>query len=250
MSSARRSSGSNRLETPCADELHLWLCRRESAGTSSDFLHHVLSFYTEVPAQLIQLGRGELGKPALLSPALPLDFNLSDSGDFLVMAVSGGAAVGVDIELCEPGRDVLKLARRFFSAAELADLRDCQPTERSDRFYDYWTLKEASIKAAGGSLPGELEKTHFSLCYPVTLAGSSATGYIGALAPLPSTDAWYGLLQVPPGYRIALCCHAPQDFAAGLRLYELPGSGEPVALAVTLRAVSAFADSTDGVVRP
>ncbi len=246
---ASKYSGCNSLKIPLPAELHLWLWRRDSAGSSDSFLRHVLSFYTDVPGQLMQFVRGPQGKPALLSPSLPLDFNLSDSGDWLSMAVSGGAPVGIDIEFCDSRRDVLKLARRFYSDEELADLQACDPEERSNRFYDYWTLKEASIKAAGVSLGSELEQARFSLRYPTAACPGDAVGHIAA-PPRPSDDVWYGLLQPLKGYRMALCCLSSQDFSGGLRLLELLGTGEVVDRPVSLRALSSCPDVTPGVVCP
>jgi 4'-phosphopantetheinyl transferase len=186
----------------------------------------------------LRITRGAQGKPALSWPALPLDFNLSGSGDWLAMAVSDGAAVGVDIQHCDPGRDVMPLARRFFRDEEVAQLQACAPGQRSDRFYDYWTLKEAHIKAAGGSLGLALETTGFVLNYPQALTSDESTGSIAPLASGAATAAWYGLLQPFAGYRLALCCHAPRDFSAGIRLCELPGAGYSVDLPFALRAVS------------
>ena len=239
--SARRSSASEALAVPAGGELHLWLCRRETAtGGSGQFLREVLSRYAGViPAQL-RFSRGPQGKPALAAPAMPLDFNLSDSGDWLALVVSDGAGVGVDIEYCDPDRDVLKLARRCFSAAELADLQACSPAQRMGRFYDYWTLKEAHIKAAGGSLGRELESTAFALQYPGVPAGSTAIGRIAPLGPAPLRPAWYCLLQPFVDYRLALCCVAPEGSRPDLRVLELDRGAVAIDPQLVLRAVSSF----------
>ena len=198
----------------------------------------VLSNYTDTAPARMTITRGTQGKPALAWPSLSLDSNLSGSGDWLAMAVSGGAAVGVDLEYCDPGREVMTLAHRFFRDAEVADLQACPEAQRSDRFYDYWTLKEAHIKAAGGSLGLQLESTGFVLRYPQATASDRSTGSIAPLVSDPATAAWYGLLQPCANYRLALCCHSPRDFSAGIRLCDLPGSGYSVEQPFELRAVS------------
>ena len=104
--------------------------------------------------------------------------------------------------------------------------------------YDYWTLKEAHIKAAGGSLGLQLESTGFVLRYPQATASDRSTGSIAPLVSDPATAAWYGLLQPCANYRLALCCHSPRDFSAGIRLCDLPGSGYSVEQPFELRAVS------------
>lgn len=210
---------------------------------SDQFLRAVLARYVDSPPAQMRFTRGAQGKPALAAPVLPLGFNLSDSGDWLAMVVSDGAAVGIDLEYCDSGRDVLKLARRCFSAAELADLQACSAAERVSRFYDYWTLKEAHIKAAGGSLGRELETTGFALHYPGASRDGVAIGRIVPLAPMPAGPAWYCLLQPFGDYRLALCGIAARDYGAGLRAFELRGGDVAIDRQPTLRAVSDFSPS-------
>ena len=236
--SASKSSVSDALAPPGPAELHLWLGRRERVENSDAFLRRVLANYTDTAPAQLSITRGPRGKPALSWPTLPLDFNLSGSGDWLAMVVSDGAAVGIDIQYCDPGREVMTLARRFFRDEEVAQLQACAPMQRSDRFYDYWTLKEAHIKAAGGSLGLQLESTGFVLRYPQATASDRSTGSIAPLVSDPATAAWYGLLQPCANYRLALCCHSPRDFSAGIRLCDLPGSGYSVEQPFELRAVS------------
>ena len=207
----------------------------------------VLSNYTDTAPARMTISRGTQGKPALAWPSLSLDFNLSGSGDWLAMAVSGGAAVGVDLEYCDPGREVMTLAHRFFRDAEVADLQACPEAQRSDRFYDYWTLKEAHIKAAGGSLGLELEKTGFALHYPQAAPDSHSLGTIVPLAPETGDGAWYGVLRPFADYRLALCCFAPWDCSDSIRLCEFPGSGFSLDRPLALRAVSRSPQFTPGV---
>jgi len=237
-SSARKSSVCEALATPSAGELHLWLCHREIAADTNDFLRRVLLRYAGVDPGQLSLRRGPQGKPALAAPMLRLDFNLSHSGDWLALVVSDGTAVGIDLEYCDAGRDVLKLARRFFCTAELADLEACSGAERNSRFYDYWTLKEACIKATGGSLGRELEATGFTVRYPALAAGRAAPGCIVPLAPVTAGPAWYCLLQPLADYRLAVCGLALRDFSLGLRSFELRAGNVAIARPLALRAVS------------
>ena len=157
--------------------MHLWPCHRDAVPDSDHFLRSVLSRYTAIAARRLEITRGKHGKPELLFPASPLAFNLSDSAEYLAMVISGGAAVGVDLEYCDPGRDVLKLARRFFSTAELADLEACPAARRAGRFYDYWTLKESHIKSFGGSLGRELEAACFACLFYTSPSPRDRTRY-------------------------------------------------------------------------
>ena len=238
-SSARTSSDSNALITLGAEDLHLWLCRREAVAGSAHFRREVLSRYASVAPADWRFTTGAHGKPALANPPAPLFFNLSDSGGWLALAVSSGAAVGLDLEYTDPRRQVLKLARRCFSPVELAELQRCVGPDRVARFYDYWTLKEAGIKARGGSLALELESTGFGLTFP---AGGNTPGPVGtitALAPERGMIDFYCLLDPAVSHRLALCVRTRGRFNPRLRLFEQLAGGEVRDLPASLRAVSA-----------
>jgi 4'-phosphopantetheinyl transferase len=71
----------------------------------------------------------------------------------IVVAISTGRPVGVDIQYQVPGLDTAALSARFFpseEAAYVASGRDA--SERGDRFAHLWARKEAAVKAAGGRL--------------------------------------------------------------------------------------------------
>ena len=127
---------------------------------------------------------------------------------------------------------------------ELADLQACDTAGRSSRVYDYWTLKEAHIKAVGGSLGRELEATGFALRYPVAAAGSAAPGRIVRLAPIAAEPAWYCLLQPIDHYRLAICGITPGDSSPGLRGFELRAGDIVIERPLELRAVSMVAAVT------
>jgi phosphopantetheinyl transferase len=235
-SSAKPSSGCDRLTLPDSGTLHLWLCRRANIDDSNEFLRCIVAGYAG--HRRLQISRGEHGKPALRSPRLPLDFNLSDSAEWLALLVSGGAAVGVDIERCDPRRDVMRLARRWFSAAECAALDACSGAATIDLFYELWTLKEAHIKAAGGSLWRDLPHASFAV-YRGAGLGTIDT----RAAP---AGARYALLKNLPGYRIALCCLGAGSFTDRLEVFEW-AAGVALPQPAALLAVSREASATPQV---
>lgn len=217
--------------------MHLWLCRLDTVADTDEFKRSVLSRYTATAPGDLRFSRGELGKPALAHPLAGLEFNVSDSGDWLALAVCGGAAVGIDIEYCDPGRRPMAVARRCFTATELADLEACPgEAQRLQRFYQYWTLKEAHVKARGGSLGRELEATGFGLAYPLAAGAVAAPGVI--TPPARAAAAWYCLLQPLAHYCLAVCCHAARDFRPGLALFELDAGGRASQRPVAPVAVS------------
>jgi len=244
-SSVKPSSASDTRALPGAAGLHLWLSRRFAVDDSRAFARQVLSRYVGLAPERLRFSRGEHGKPELVYPACPVAFNMSGSGGWLALAVSGGPAVGVDLEYCDPYRDVLKLARRGFNQSEVTDLQACSGHQRTARFYDYWTLKEARVKSSGGSLGRQLQATAFALAYPG--AGTTGVGSIVALPEGETGSAWYGLLQPLPDYRLALCCRSGQDFAPNLRLFELGENGAANKLPFTFCATSPAGACSAGV---
>jgi 4'-phosphopantetheinyl transferase len=76
-------------------------------------------------------------------------FNISHSGDFAVLAFSLDAALGVDIELPRPHRDLDGLANTCLTPAELAWWLHYPPEQRLTGFTRLWVCKEAFVKAVG-----------------------------------------------------------------------------------------------------
>lgn len=91
------------------------------------------------------------GKPELAPPhdASGLRFNLSHSGDVLLVAVARGREVGVDVERIREDLDWAALARRFLPEAAGAPLFGLPAASRRQAFFRFWTFAEALGKAAG-----------------------------------------------------------------------------------------------------
>lgn len=87
-----------------------------------------------------QIEEGENGKPCLSGGPC---FNLSHSGDYVILGVSD-RELGVDVERIAPWND--RVARRCFLPAELSWLY-ADPTENA--FFRLWTAKESVMKATG-----------------------------------------------------------------------------------------------------
>jgi len=101
------------------------------------------------PTALV-FANGERGKPHMVIPDLarPPHFNLSHSGDVVVLAVAP-TEVGVDVESMREVANAERLARRFFSPAEHEIVHGVDVTERDRAFLRIWTQKEAYLKATG-----------------------------------------------------------------------------------------------------
>jgi 4'-phosphopantetheinyl transferase len=104
-------------------------------------------------------GRPELDMAGELSG---LRFNLSHTRGLVACGVAPGRDIGLDVEhIARPvSHDV---ASRFFAPAEAARLRALPPADQTRAFFDYWTLKEAYIKARGLGLTMPLHQFSFEL---------------------------------------------------------------------------------------
>jgi 4'-phosphopantetheinyl transferase len=124
-------------------------------------LRNVLSRYLHSrPDQLI-FATNEYGKPVL--PDNKLEFNLSHSGDFALIALAWERQVGVDVERIRPDLSTEAIARRYFSQREVSELLALPPEQREIAFFRCWTRKEAYIKAKGLGLSLPLESFDVSL---------------------------------------------------------------------------------------
>jgi 4'-phosphopantetheinyl transferase len=165
-------------------------------------LRQLLSGYLGVEPAAVQLETAAGGKPRLAGAhaGSGLQFNLSHSRGVVVVAVGVGRRVGVDVEFCRPDLDVERLARRFFSPAELEQLLGLPASQRPAAFYAGWTRKEAYLKARGDGVAGGLR--HFA----VALRPGLAPALLACPGGLAEQRRWrLATLDGPPGYAGALC---------------------------------------------
>lgn len=99
------------------------------------------------------------GKPLLTfrdgSPQR-LHVSVAHAGGLALAAVCDHGPIGVDVEHVDTRRNLAAIARRFFAAEESAQLEACGSDERSLLFHQWWTRKEAVLKATGHGLRGGL----------------------------------------------------------------------------------------------
>ncbi len=153
---------------------------------------------------MLRFSYGRFQKPALMptreAPTPELQFNVSHAGGLVLIAVTRGCEVGVDIENVRELKDIDLIARRFFSVRENAALQQLPATHRPEAFFRCWTRKEAFIKASGEGLSRPLDSFDVALDGPAALLrvdGDDASrwtlhdvypapGYTGAVAVLGS----------------------------------------------------------------
>jgi 4'-phosphopantetheinyl transferase len=108
-------------------------------------MRHFLGRYLGTDAATLIIDEEEFGKPVLRGREI--EFNASHSGDLVALAFARETPVGVDVERRRQVRDALALARRYFSAEELAIVE--RAADPGDAFFSIWTAKEAIVKASG-----------------------------------------------------------------------------------------------------
>ncbi|WP_289039706.1 4'-phosphopantetheinyl transferase superfamily protein [uncultured Zobellia sp.] len=116
--------------------------------------------YLQINSAQINFSYNEFGKP-YYSHSTPLRFNVSHSGDSIVIAFTNTGEVGVDVERIKNDFKVAKIAEGFFSSDEISSLLAFPEEKRAQVFFNCWTRKEAFIKAKGVGLSFDL--TSFSV---------------------------------------------------------------------------------------
>jgi 4'-phosphopantetheinyl transferase len=175
-------------------------------------LRNTLSRYVRLPADSLAFRYGDAGKPELLEMPQQIAggevaFNLSHSGDWAILAVARRGPLGVDIERTREMNDAAGLARRYFSAAEVAVWESLASTEQTTAFFRCWTRKEAYLKALGDGLRAPLDQ------FIVTFAPGEAPRLIQAsphdthadwtIEDFHVADEYTAAVVVPGGSRVA-----------------------------------------------
>jgi 4'-phosphopantetheinyl transferase len=164
---------------------------------------------------------GRYGRPFVTAPPLPsaLHFSLSHTEGCVACVVSGHETVGIDVEAVTRRGSPMEIAQGVFAPDEIETLRGLPPSDLINRFFDYWTLKEAYLKAKGVGL--NLPLDGFSMLISTDKIGIS-------FKPQISDDPlnWRFALSSPsPNHRLAIADGS--GVAGGLpvihRPWQLPG---------------------------
>lgn len=175
-------------------DVHVWFFphwpdARNSA--KSPIVREWLARYLCTAVADVHVESGPNEKPRLRGGNL--HFNVSHSGDAMLLAVSRHHEIGVDIEITQRSRRVVELAERWFDPIEAAALRALPELLRQRAFLNLWTCKEAALKADGSGIASGLHRIVFSMAETGEIDGAidrswnvvrlePAPGYIGAVA--------------------------------------------------------------------
>lgn len=160
----------------------------------------------DLPGQL-QLVVGPQGKPRLAAHR-SVDFNLSHSGGWALLAITSGVTVGIDIEAVQPGIAGSGVAEHFFAPAEVRHLLSLPGRDRDQAFVECWTRKEAYLKGKGGglSLPLDGFEVSFGPGRPARLLRSDTDPFDCHTWTLVDLSE-----IVPPRFVAALAVHEKAD---------------------------------------
>ncbi len=193
--------------------------RREDAmrhAATRAALREVLGERLGRPAHELRFVRDHAGRPRVAdvvgaqcidSPRMdaPLDFNVSHSGGYALIALSSTRRVGVDIEARRDRYDWRAVAKSVFAPREIEHLESLPEDSQGDAFYDAWTAKEALVKALGTGISLAGGMMGFEV-----LGGERGIGRAPRICVVDSRmprDAGVA------GYE-ALWCPAPEGYAA------------------------------------
>ena len=149
---AKGNPDSNLLSPEELDRLHAISSQnaRQTFLLSRCAIISIVKYYTKNCDFISEVQTHPGGKPFLIN--LPdLHFSLSHTGSEVALVFSR-SPVGFDMEKSDRRTDFLALAKRFFTAAELAGM------DSGSSFLELWTAKEAILKLEGTGISGGLDR--------------------------------------------------------------------------------------------
>jgi 4'-phosphopantetheinyl transferase len=172
----------------------------------------VLSRYAALAPAAWEFTASSHGRPQVVQEAARhLCFNLSHTAGLVVMAVSAAQDMGVDTENVAIRTAPLDVANSFFSTDEVAGLNALPFAQRQQRFFEYWTLKEAWIKARSMGLSIPLDQ------FSMDLGTEGRVSLQTQLVAQPSTWQFF-LLSVGNDHVLSAC--AQQELPLQLRVHH------------------------------
>lgn len=124
----------------------------------------VLSRYAAIGPAQWSFKSNAYGKPMISNPYQAehrIAFNLSHTEGMILLGIATGSSIGVDTENVRRGQALIDIADNFFSETEISTMRRLPIERQPQRFFEYWTLKEAYVKALGAGLSAPLDQFTF-----------------------------------------------------------------------------------------
>lgn len=200
-------------------------------ATGRALARQTLSLYAGVAPGDWRLDPDEHGRPRITGPpgGPVLEFNLSHNDDLVACLMTGGVACGVDVESLARRVDARRIAEHSFGEEETRDLRARDGADRRRRFFAYWTLKEAYLKARGRGIEMRMDSVVFSL----VKEGRITVGFPPRVDERP--ERWqFSLYRTETDELVAVALRRESGRDLDIRAFQ-SSPGEPQAAAATLR---------------
>ena len=177
---------------------------RGTARLSRGLLRLILARYLNLPPAEIEIDRScpdcgrPHGRPRLRrrpeTTIEAIEFSVSHGGDLLVLAFTGNAPVGVDVEPIGEMEDICaELVDFTLTGAERLRLLEVPAPQRKRIFLRHWTGKEAILKSLGTGLDVEPQAV---LLPPLPIPGKASVTLPGS----PPIDLWISDVEVGPAH--------------------------------------------------
>jgi 4'-phosphopantetheinyl transferase len=127
-------------------------------------LRMALSTHFQLPSGVWRFERDSYNKPFIAGPNVSQPqtrFSLSHTKGLIACLITLSNEAGVDVEKNEYNQDLHLVARQILSPEELGTLNNLSEEAWTKLFFDYWTLKEAYVKARGLGLDLKLSDISF-----------------------------------------------------------------------------------------
>jgi len=162
----------------------------------------VLSRYACVDPKDWVFSTNPFGRPHIVNAEATdgLSFSVSHTQGLIVLGVSKGRPLGVDVENFATRDISIDIAEHCLAPQEVAALREASDHQQQYSFFEYWTLKESYIKARGMgfSLPLDRFCFHFVDDHALDLVLGSELG--------DDPSRWqFWQLQPTPQHLLAVC---------------------------------------------
>jgi 4'-phosphopantetheinyl transferase len=134
------------LKDKAIEDIQKYKFRKDQLIAFASYLlkHYYLAQYLNLHPSNINIKYSKNGKPFLEENIYNIDFNITHSGEYIIIAIAHNSLVGVDIELINPNIEVTELSPIICSEYERNLIND-----DPNNFFIIWTKKEALIKAHG-----------------------------------------------------------------------------------------------------
>ncbi len=167
---------------------------------SRGLLRTILGRYLKTDPSCLRFEYKLHGKPALVGEGSgnTYSFNLSHSHGLLLLAITRGREIGIDLEFIRAESAEQEIAERFFAPNEVAKLCSLPADQKQEAFFKCWTRKEAYVKAKGEGLMVPLDQ------FEVSLSPGEPAALLNTASYIEASDWSLEELDPGPGYVAAL----------------------------------------------